>query len=78
MAPAKQFIYDDAYWVIRVATGKQLDKNYKPYKLMSTVYDIYNFNTTGRDLVYRCGAKEHVCTDEELAKDEEDENEVYE
>ena len=76
MAPAQQFD-NDAYWVIRVATGKQLDKNYNPYKLMSTVYDIYNFNTTGRQFDYRCGAKEHVCTDEELAQQEEDENEVY-
>ena len=77
MAPAKQFIYDDAYWVIRVATGKQLDKNYKPYEKMKTVYDIYNFNITGRQYDYRCGAKEHVCTDEELAKQVKDENEVY-
>ncbi len=77
MAPAQQFD-DDAYWVIRVATGKQLDKNYNPYKLMSTVVDIYNFNTTGRQFDYRCGAKEHVCTDEELAKQEEDEKDVYE
>jgi hypothetical protein len=77
MAPAKQFIYDDAYWVIRVATGKQLDKNYKPYEKMKTVYDIYNFNITGRQFDYRCGAKEHVCTDEELAKQVKDENEVY-
>ena len=77
MAPAQQFD-DDAYWVIRVATGKQLDKNYNPYKLMSTVVDIYNFNTTGRQFDYRCGAKEHVCTDEELAQQEEDEKDVYE
>ena len=78
MAPAQQFDGDDAYWVIRVATGKQLDKKYDPYKQMSTVDDIYNFNTTGREFVYRCGAKVPVCTDEELAKQEEDENEVYE
>lgn len=78
MAPAKQFNYDDAYWVIRVATGKQLDKKYNHYKQMSTVDDIYNFNTTGRELVFPCGPKNAPLTDEELAKDEEDDNEVYE
>ena len=77
MAPAKQFNYDDAYWVIRVATGKQLDKKYNHYKQMSTVDDIYNFNTTGRELVFPCGPKNAPLTDEELAKDEEDDNEVY-
>ncbi len=37
MAPAKQFDFDsgDAYWVIRVATGKQLDSSYKPYEKLN-------------------------------------------
>ena len=44
MAPEKQFTPYEGYWVIRVATGKQLDKSYNPYKKMKGVYDIYTFN----------------------------------
>ena len=49
MAPAKQIDYDEGYgyWVIRVATGKQLDKNYDPYKAMgNNVSTFYSFNTS--------------------------------
>ena len=78
MAPAKQFANGHGYWVIRVATGKQLDKNYEPYKDMGKVWDTFTFNITGLEFPYRYGAKELPATDTELAKMEEDENEVYE
>lgn len=44
MAPYTQFTGTQGFWVIRVATGKQLDKNYKPYNKMANVRDIYRFN----------------------------------
>ena len=45
MAPAKQIEENKAgYWVIRVATGKQIDKNYDPYKKMENTYNVSNFN----------------------------------
>ena len=76
MAPAKQFDGDNAYWVIRVVTGKQLDKNYKPYKEMGSVWTTYSFNTS-REFPFRIGEKIPVLTDEELKQAEDDENEVY-
>ena len=76
MAPAKQFDYDNAYWVIRVVTGKQLDKNYNHYKEMGSVWTIYSFNTS-REFPFRIGEKTPVLTDEELKKQEDWENEVY-
>jgi hypothetical protein len=78
MAPAKQFANGHGYWVIRVATGKQLDKNYEPYRDMGKVWDTFTFNITGREFPYRYGAKAPTYTDKELAEIEEDENEVYE
>ena len=78
MARAKQFANGHGYWVIRVATGKQLDKNYEPYKDMGKVWDIFTFNITGLEFPYRYGAKEPTVTDTKLAEMEEDENEVYE
>lgn len=76
MAPAKQFDGDKGYWVVRVATGKQLDKKYDPYKQMNNVYDIYNFNASF-DFPYPYGPKNAPPTDEQLAKNEMEENEVY-
>ena len=46
MAPSAQFTQNNVYYVVRVATGKQLDKNYDPYKKMEGYYDIYNNNLT--------------------------------
>ena len=45
MAPSKQIEENKAgYWVIRVATGKQLYKNYDPYKKMDNMHNISIFN----------------------------------
>lgn len=76
MPPAKQFELGAGYWVLRVATGKQLDKNYDPYQKMAAVYDVYVFNTSF-EFPYRIGPDVDVPTDQELAENEEDENEVY-
>ena len=47
-APAYQFTpeFDNCYWVVRMATGKQLDKNYKPYKALdeNKFETVYSFN----------------------------------
>jgi hypothetical protein len=46
MAPAKQFFGSETgYWVIRVATGKQLDSRYNVYSAMTTVDDVYTYNS---------------------------------
>ena len=46
MAPAVQFDEKTGtgYWVVRVSTGKQLFKNYDPYKKMESLYDTYRYN----------------------------------
>ena len=65
MAPAQQFGNNYGYWVIRVATGKQLDKKYDPYKKMSTVSDIYNFNLQNA-MSNRVGSKAQPPTEEDF------------
>ena len=47
MAPGKQFYSTQGIWVMRVATGKQLDtqKKYDPYKSITGVHEIYRYNT---------------------------------
>ena len=76
MPPAKQFDnHNDkdvwGVWVMRVATGKQLDKKYNHYKQMSNMYNVCNFNETEFDIIYKAGEKTTPMTDEQLAKDEE-------
>ena len=71
MAPAKQFANGQGFWVIRVATGSQLDKKYDPYTKMSKMYDISNFNHTEFEIVFKTGKKVNVYTDEELREEEE-------
>ena len=71
-APDKQFLStangntsNEGYWVIRVATGKQLDKNYDPYKILTGVYDIYRFND---EFKFLAGNDASIPKDEALAK----------
>ena len=76
MPPAKQFNNQDdknvwGIWVMRVATGKQLDKKYNHYKQMSNMSDVCHFNETEFDIIYKTGEKATPVTDEQLAKDEE-------
>jgi hypothetical protein len=49
MAPAKQFVGNDGYWVVRMATGKQLDKNYSPFEAMTGFESVYRFNQEMED-----------------------------
>jgi len=54
-APAYQFTpeFDNCYWVVRMATGKQLDKNYKPYEPLdeNKFETIYRFNESMKQVV---------------------------
>ncbi len=52
MAPAKQFDEQKGayYWVVRFATGKQLDKNYDPYRNLTGFYEIYRYNAETKKL----------------------------
>ena len=51
MAPAKQFNENgDYYWVVRFATGKQLDKKYDPYKNLTGVRELYRYNQVTNQL----------------------------
>ena len=69
LAPAVQFDEKTGtgYWVIRVATGKQLAKNYDPYKkLASDMYDTYRFNSINN---FECGAQASVPTESDFGND---------
>jgi hypothetical protein len=47
MAPAEQMSLESngiAYWVVRSATGKQLDSNYSPYSPMKNVKEVFVYN----------------------------------
>jgi hypothetical protein len=63
VAPKSQFAdldytpYYGGFWVVRGATGKQLDKNYNPYKPIKGAFNIYNFNI---EYDFKVGAKEIV------------------
>ena len=75
MPPAKQFDNHNTkdvwgVWVMRVATGKQLDKKYNHYKQMSNMSDVCHFNETEFEIIYKAGEKATPRTDAELAKDE--------
>jgi hypothetical protein len=76
MPPAKQFNNQNdknvwGIWVMRVATGKQLDKKYNHYKPMNKMSNICNFNETKFNVIYKTGEKATPVTDEQLAQDEE-------
>ena len=52
MAPSTQFPSGQGIWVMRVATGKQLDtqKKYDPYKSITGVHEIYRYNAKEQQL----------------------------
>ena len=69
MAPAQQFTETEGYWVIRVATGEQLDKNYKPFEDSQNLWDVFNFNIHSKFSGYLVGNEYSVATDEQLERD---------
>ncbi len=51
-APKSQFNADQAYWVVRYRSGKQLDsqKKYDPLKAITGVHEIYRYNAKTQKL----------------------------
>jgi len=72
MAPRAQFTQSNVYYVVRVATGKQLDKNYDPYKKMDGYFDIYNNNQTHK---HEVGPETVVPEYSDLNDDDDDDDE---